>query len=80
MRKIFLAVAFLPFVLTALLQTNGAFASDYDWKTTNCPISPISGSTTSVPYQFIEILDNATGQFRMNFNFSSGNYPQVRKK
>jgi hypothetical protein len=75
MRKIFLAFVFVPLVQAVLLQTNGASASDFDWKTTICPANTLTGTTTNVPYQYLEILDNTTGLFKMNYNMSEGSQP-----
>jgi hypothetical protein len=69
-------LATLPMLLSALLSLSGQSDKGPDWLTTNSPINPISGNTITTPYQYIEILDPASGLFRMAFDFGAGAFPQ----
>jgi hypothetical protein len=59
-----------------IMYKSGDSATGPDWTITNSPISYISGNT-AYPFQFVDILNNESGLFKMSYSFPNGPFPQV---
>jgi hypothetical protein len=69
----------LPLLSTAItLITSGQFSSNTNWTVYNSPLTAISNTISTVPYQYVDVVDPAANLVRVRYNFSAGAFPQVR--
>lgn len=66
-----ITLALYPLLATPIiLSSKGSSAWSADWVITNSPTAQISGTTDTVPYQYIEVLNYSSGLMRLKYNFT----------